>query len=324
MKQWYALADALSLMEIEAVNFGGGECPLASGFVDFCRYLRNFGIKLGLTTNGSSQSFQEIERYVDLFHEIGVSMDFAEAKLHDSFRGYKGAFEEAVTTIGQLVDYGINTELVTCLTNNNCSRSMLSHLHSLCTDLKVDYWRTTRFHPVGRGSASLDLSLTPNALEQAYSFLYELQPDGVFSTDPLFQALIAGTDEESPCQCGRASLRIGSNGAVTPGPYIHRAVGNVTEENLDDLLQHSALLQQLRKRELFGKCRICPKRHVCGGGCGSAVYAIEGHLQAPDPACWVRPGQDPDPAESGTKLTKKNHGTIHEYYLCTTYVSIRS
>jgi MoaA/NifB/PqqE/SkfB family radical SAM enzyme len=80
------VANKLKDVGTTAINFGGGECPLRKDFIPLCEYIKNsLDIKISLTTNGTTLPL--IEKHLDLFHDIGVSIDFPDARRHDWFRG---------------------------------------------------------------------------------------------------------------------------------------------------------------------------------------------------------------------------------------------
>ena len=118
---------------------------------------------LAVTTNGTP--WPVLRRGLDLFHDIGVSLDFAEAERHDAFRGRPGTFAAAVNTLRALTAAGVETEMVTCLTRLNCPPRELTRLLALAQSLQVGHWRLNRFRANGRGLANQDqLALTPALL----------------------------------------------------------------------------------------------------------------------------------------------------------------
>ncbi|MBI5871584.1 radical SAM protein [archaeon] len=124
---------------VDAVNFGGGECPLKEGFFSICEMLHKAKIKISLTTNGTT--YKTIIPHLSLFHDIGVSLDFADEKKHDEFRGVKGCFNDAIDAIKSFVEQGVNTEVVTCITKRNSTKEESQKIYNLAKSIKVRYWR---------------------------------------------------------------------------------------------------------------------------------------------------------------------------------------
>lgn len=299
-KQVLFVAKKLIDYKVDAVNFGGGECPLRKDFFEICKILHDAGIKLSLTTNGLT--YKKVAPYLNLFYDIGVSIDFANAEKHDAFRGVKGAFTKAVEAIKFFVSKGVNTEIVTCITKLNCNEKKLTKLYNLAKKLKVDFWRLNRYRPLGRKGHKDMLRLEPEDLEKAYSFLADLAGDFTMP-DPLFALLDKKT---SICPCGTTSFRIQPNGEVSPCIYLKISGGNILNNSIDEIL-NSPIFRAIRNRNLRGtKCESCHLKDKCKGGCAGATYAEHSNFNHPDPLCWINP--------------KWN---VHEKYLCTVYVPIR-
>ena len=294
------VANKLIKARIAAVNFGGGECPLRDDFIDICKILHKAGIKISLTTNGLT--FDKFKDYLHLFHDIGVSIDFADEKRHDWQRGVKGAFKEAVKTIKELVRQGVNTEIVTCITKLNSSKEETSKLYKLCKMLDVDYWRLNRYRPTGREGWVKKLKLEPKDLKEAYEFLASKAPEGFVIPDPLFALL---GKKVRHCPSAKTSFRIQPDGEVSPSVFLKESGGNILTKTLEQIYD-SVLFSALRNRELTGKCVHCHVKEECKGGCAANAYLEYGSFNKPDPLCW-----------------KSNDWNVHELYLCTAYVPIR-
>jgi len=296
-----ALLVAKKLIEkkVDAVNFGGGECPLRPDFFKICKMLHDAGIKLSLTTNGLT--YKRVEPFVDLFNDIGVSIDFSDAQKHDAFRGLKGAYAKAVEAIRFFVSRGMNTEIVTCINKLNCDEAELNKLYCLAKELGVNYWRLNRYKPLGREGFKDSLKLSPEDVKMSYNYLASLMADSPVP-DPLFA--LTGK-KVSSCPCGTTSFRIQPNGEVTPCIYLKVSGGNILAKPIDEIMDSPAFFA-IRNRDLTStKCESCHLKNSCKGGCAGAAYAEYGSFNHPDPSCWQN--------------TKWN---VHEKYLCTAYIPI--
>ena len=287
--------------KVDAVNFGGGECPLRDDFFEISEMLYNAGIKLSLTTNGLE--YQRTMPHLHLFHDIGVSIDFADEQKHDYLRGKEGAYKSAIDAVKYYVSKGVDTEIVSCITKLNSSDEELRKMYDLAISLDVNYWRLNRYRPTGRKGDIDLLKLEPSDLMRAYSFL-EKQIDKDFTIpDPLFN--IFGK-KSAPCPCGRTSFRIQPNGEVSPCVFLKLNGGNILDKSIEEILD-SDIFRQIRNRDLSGtKCDSCNLAEKCKGGCAGAAYIENGTFNAPDPLCWHEPDWN-----------------VHEKYLCTAYVPIK-
>jgi radical SAM protein with 4Fe4S-binding SPASM domain len=312
-KECFAVVDKLKKAGTAAINFGGGECCLRPDFIEICSYIKKQRIKISYTTNGTM--FEHLRNHLELFDDIGVSIDFANAEKHDNFRGMDGAYEKALSTIKELVSKGVDTEIVTCLTKLNCSETELTKLLTLCKSLNVNYWRLNRFRANGRGKENSYLSLSKSELKNAYTFLSKYMNNYVSVPEPLYRAAFGGSYFLDGDPSGRSAFRIQVNGDVSPSVFLSMSGGNIKENGVNQIMQ-SSVFQDIRNRNPRGKCIRCPSYYHCKGGDAGASYLAYGHFNGPDPLCWLKPkDKRKHPVRSRPK--KWN---VHERYLCTLYI----
>jgi len=313
-----AVADKLKKAGVVAVNFGGGECALRKDFISLCKYIKKLGIRISYTTNGTT--FKIIEPYLHLFDDIGVSIDFPNSKKHDKFRGVPGTFNKAISTIKKLVERGVDTEIVTCLTRLNCSLKELKEIHNLAKSLKVDYWRLNRFRSNGRGIDNKnDLSLTKEKLKTTYTFLSKFMSNSVSTPEPIFRSAFGGKYFIEGDLSGSTAFRIQPNGEVTPSVFLSISGGNIKKKSIKEIFQ-SSIFKKIRDRVPIGKCKKCSSYFHCRGGDAGASFLEYGHFNGPDPLCWLTPKQK-RPAPKKYFPKKWN---VHEMYLCTAYIPIKN
>ncbi len=314
LEQATKVVDKLKDAGVVAVNFGGGECALRPDFIDLCKYICKKGIKISYTTNGTT--FHLIKDHLDLFHDIGVSIDFANQEKHDTFRGRKGVFKAAINTLKVLVKKGINNEIVTCLTKLNCSKQELQKLYNLATSLGVDFWRINRFRANGRGIVNEEqLSLSQEDLKKAYSFLSKFNRKGVLTPEPLFRAAFGGKYFLPGDPSGFTAFRIQPNGEVSPSVFLSESGGNILHKSVNEIM-NSLIFQKIRNRLPNGKCKQCSAYEHCRGGDAGASYLAYGHFNGPDPLCWLFPKEQKAEVIKGIE----KNWNVHEMYLCTLYI----
>jgi len=310
------VVDKLKSSKVVAINFGGGECALRPDFIELCKYIHSKQIEISYTTNGTV--FDRIKENLELFHDIGVSIDFADAKKHDWFRGKKGTFKKATETLKELVKRKINNEMVTCLTRLNCSKKELRKLYNLAKELGVGSWRLNRFRANGRGiDNKKDLALTKKQLKDAYTFLKQFVDEDVFVPEPIFRAAFGGNYYSNGDPSGFTAFRIQPNGEVSPSVFLKTSGGNIKEESLEKIMS-SEIFRKIRERRPQGKCKTCKAYFHCKGGDAGASYLENGHFDGPDPLCWLE-NKDKKPIP---KQKQKEDWNVHELYLCTLYVPI--
>ncbi|MBU1199174.1 MAG: radical SAM protein [Nanoarchaeota archaeon] len=316
LEEAYKVADKLKKAGVIAVNFGGGECALRKDFIQLCKYLFESGIEISYTTNGTC--FEIIKNHLPLFHDIGVSLDFADEKKHDEFRGVKGNYKKAIHTIKQLVCKGVNTEIVTCITKLNCSENELKKLHELAKKLKVDYWRLNRFRNNGRGADNKSyLALDKEELRKAYAFLAKQIDNSVSTPEPLLRSAFGGNYSFPGDPSGFTAFRIQPDGEVSPSVFLKESGGNIKCKSVKEIM-NSDVFKRIRNRKPRGKCRKCSSYYHCRGGDAGASHLEYGHFDGPDPLCWL----EPDESRIHPKKKISEKWNVHERYLCTAYVPI--
>ncbi len=313
----FDVIDKLKEAGVKAINFGGGECALRPDFIRICKYIRRKDILISYTTNGTT--FDKIKNHLELFHDIGVSIDFANKKKHDWFRGRKGVYNEAIKTIKILVEKKIDNEIVTCLTKLNCNKKELQKLYNLSKRLRVNYWRLNRFRENGRGIFNeKDLALSKKELKIAYTYLNKFNRDSVLTPEPVFRSAFGGNYYFAGDPSGFTSFRIQPDGEVSPSVFLSESGGNIKYNSVKEIM-YSEIFKKIRNRIPIGKCKKCSAYYHCKGGDAGASYLKYGHFNGPDPLCWLQP--------RGKKacVNKINNGewNVHELYLCTLYIPIR-
>jgi len=313
-QQSIKVVDKLNDFGVKAINFGGGECPLRNDFIKLCEYIKeNSDIIISLTTNGTTYNI--IKDKLNLFHDIGVSIDFGDAKRHDWNRGVLGTFEKATKTIKTLVENNVDTEIVTCLSRFNANKKELEKIYDLAKKLKVNYWRLNRYRPTGRKEIIEKLILRKKDAFEAFGFLSKVKKN-FRESDPLFRSFIGSDGLIEGCACGANSFRIRPDGSVSPCVYIKKSGGNILEKSIDDIL-NSPVFLSIKNREPIGKCKVCKAYSTCKGGCAGSSFLEYGHFNGPDPQCFL------DGEEAKKSLIKHSKiWNIHEVYLCTIYVPI--
>lgn len=92
---------------------------------------------------------------------------------------------------------------------------------------------------------------------------------------------------------GDGFVFVSLKGDVFPSGYLPLKAGNVREQPLGEIYQHSPLFVQLRdKDQLRGRCGQCEFKPVCGGS-RSRAYAMSGDVMAEEPFCTYQPGSFP-------------------------------
>ncbi len=315
-KEALKICDKLKESKVTAINFGGGECPLRNDFIHICEYLKNnLGMKISLTTNGTT--YELIKSHINLFHDIGVSIDFSDEKKHDWFRGVNGTYSKALNTLKSLSSNGVETEIVTCLTKLNANIPELRRIYNLAKEVEVGSWRINRYRPIGRVEMINKLKLDKRLLKKCFNYFSSVS-NFHSQSDPLFRSVVGGRGGFEGCPCGSHSFRIQPNGEVSPCIYLKESGGNIRYNSLTKIIQ-SDIFNAMRNRKPKGKCIKCNAYEHCKGGCAGASFIENGCFDAPDPLCWLKPEE----SKCNVEISIPKIWNVHELYLGTIYIPIK-
>ncbi len=305
------LVDQLDKAGVAAIALSGGEPTIHPDFYRIISEISSRGMYAAVATNGwAFANMENLEkakraglRYVE------VSLDSANPKKHDWFRGVEGSWERAVKTLENAVKLGISNTLAVTLTKVNMAE--VEDILDLAESIGV--WRVVFFNfvPVGRGKENLWLDLDPQEREEVLRTLFremKRRKFQILSTAPQYGRVslqLSDGKEVAPthfyvgndpvvravaefvggCGAGRIYAGIQPNGIVIPCVFMPIPVGNVRKTSFWEIWEHSSLLNDLRdKDKLKGFCGRCPYRYVCGG-CRARAYGYFGDPLAPDPGC---------------------------------------
>ena len=313
----YKVIDKLDKAGVVLVAFSGGEPLMRKDFFEIAKYAREKGMFVSVASNGTLITRKVAERMKEIgVGYVEISLDHIDPKIHDEFRGVKGAWKRAVEGIKNCVKVGISTGMATTVTKYNY-QSIPSMLE-FAKKLGVDYFMAFNFVPTRRGKEISDYDLTPEERERLLELLYERlcewEKPKIFSTCPAYARIslervekgkgkeivlshfgsavlegktLAIADFIGGCGAGRNYCSIEYNGDVQPCVFIPVKVGNVIKEDFEKIWTESEIFEKLRNRELLkGACGECKYKYLCGG-CRARAFAIAGDILDSDPGCIV-------------------------------------
>jgi radical SAM protein with 4Fe4S-binding SPASM domain len=270
-----------------------------------------------VATNGwmfANPAFLEKAKKAGLRY-MEVSVDSADPKKHDEFRGRKGSWERATKALQNAVKMGINHAMATTVTKYNIDE--IEDMLDLAESLGVKRVIFFNFVPTGRGEEIIDMDLDPIEREEFLRTIYremKKRKIEIESTAPEYGRVtlqMSGNQEIAPthfyvggdpvvkslaefiggCGAGRIYAALDPDGTVMPCVFLRIKVGNIREKSFREIWATSPLMRKLRDRNnLWGFCRDCPFREICGG-CRARAYSYYGDPLAPDPGCIYNIGE---------------------------------
>lgn len=279
----------------------GGEPLLREDIFDISSYASRKGFFVVMGSNGTSiDSGLAKEMLRQGIKGVGISLDSLNAKVHDSFRGVKGAWENTLRGIDALKVAGLDFIIQTTATKENYEE--IPAIMDYSFQLGAKAFNLFFLICTGRGQGLTDI--TPAQYEDMLSWLFKVQ--GQFAGRMLINAKCAPQYqrigyEMSPnsftrrtfsggCPAGLYYCRISPEGDLTPCPYMPLKIGSLCSKSFGELWENSCILKDLRNAKLKGRCGICEFRSLCGG-CRARAYSFSGNYLEEDPWCQYIPGK---------------------------------
>lgn len=311
LKEKIMVINQLDKVGVAAIALSGGEPTIHPHFYTVLHEIALRGMYAAVATNG--WVFADIEKLMKAkklgLRYIEVSVDSANPRKHDWFRGVKGSWKRAVKTLENSVKLGINHAMAVTITKVNMYE--VEDLLDLAESIGVKRVTFFNFIPVGRGKGNLWLDLNPFEREEFLKTIYKEMSKRkleIVSTAPQYGRValqLSSGKNAAPthfyvgndpvvkalaefiggCGAGRIYAGIQPEGTVTPCVFMPIPIGNLREKTFWDLWINTPLFKLLRdKGKLKGHCTICSYKNICGG-CRARAYGYFYDPVAPDPGC---------------------------------------
>ncbi len=305
------VVEELDRAGVASLALSGGEPTIHPDYLTIVKAAASRGMYVAIATNGwRFADMDELKKAVDAgLRYVEVSIDSANPRKHDEFRGVEGSWSRAVKALENAVKLGLSHAMAVTLTKLNVDE--IDDILDLAESIGVKRVVFFNFIPVGRGREIVDLDLDPATREEVLRKLYrEMQRRKieVLSTAPQYGRVVlqmSGGREVAPthfvargdpivtsiaefiggCGAGRIYAALQPDGTLSPCVFMPIPLGNLRERSFESIWRTHPLLLDLRdKDKLRGICGKCPYRYVCGG-CRARAYSYFGDPLAPDPGC---------------------------------------
>lgn len=277
----------------EEMHITGGEPLLREDVFDIIHEgkARNFFIQL--QTNGTVLTQFNLDRVLDCeANRLVISVDGADAAMHNSIRGWDNAFQKTLDTIRTLLASGISVRVNTVVMKRNMHQ--MPELMRTMIELGVDVHTFFYFSPVGRGRNIPSEWIGPEEWGRFVSMLkghYDSLPPS--KTRVTVERSSYGSEDQarmgSECRAYNRDLAyIRSDGNVYPciffvlSPY---SLGNVRQQPFNSIWKNSKTWEIFDKLPDENPCAGCKLLASCRGGCRGYAYAHLNKPLSPDPRC---------------------------------------
>jgi len=301
-------AQNLKTPENFRIILSGGEPFLHPHWFEIIKYAKEKGIRSYYITTNASVITQDTIKKLKLLQKdtddffVQISLDGKDKKTHDSFRGFPGAFDKAISVMKLLhqanIDFSIRTTVIPEHLDEMEDRVKLA--------IKLKAKRIGFGSVIWHGRASKSLILKPSEkkqfIEQFDSLRKKYSQKIIISTeDPLkfkcnFPYLLPNdvkTEIDDPsffggCTAGISGFDSDSEGNLRACTVLDLPIININDgsfKKLTKLYEDSPIIKDLASRNFKGKCQKCSLKRLCGG-CRAQAYAFYKDYMAEDPTCW--------------------------------------
>ena len=297
---------------VKFIIFSGGEPLTRKDLFEIADFCKESGIITYLSSNGLYFTKGNVQKIVDTFNYVGISID-GDEETHDHFRGLKGAFKETLKAVLLANSTGAKVGIRFTITKETVNS--LKYIFDLVEKHNIPKIYISHLVYSGRGLDNLKMDLTKEQRRESVEFIlnkafeyYETGRDIEIVTGNMEQDAILFLNKFGKKypdlknnmrerlvkwggnSAGRNLLNINSEGDVRPDPFFPLTVGNIIKEDFGNIWKSGELLDQLRihpRKQISGICSECEQIDICNGGSRARAYAITGDLWSEDPSCYL-------------------------------------
>lgn len=323
-QQWLTLFEECREAGVMRITLSGGEVFARQGLWEIIDGIVRNKMRFSILTNGTlitEGTASRLDTYRRRIDFIQVSIDGSDSVTHDTIRG-EGAFERMLQGIEALKKHRFPWTVRVTVNKLNVF-NLESILGMLYGDLGLRQFGVNEAFPRGAGHCNhSSLEMTPRERRHAFRVMQEFDRAhpgvaGGAQAGPLIIAnlidKINGARQtgqfEVPYRTGYLTgcnimwqkLSVLHDGTYVPCHQLPQIkLGQVGEDRLHDVWQHSPGLLELRRRSdiplsTVAHCKDCAYQQYCTGGCPGVAYAMTGDVNTVNPRDCYRAyiGEDP-------------------------------
>jgi radical SAM protein with 4Fe4S-binding SPASM domain len=306
----YRVLDDIASYAQPVVVLSGGEPLIRKDVFDIAQYGTNKGLRICLATNGTLVTDDICERIKQSgIRIVSLSLDGADATVHDDFRSEKGAFAGTINAARLFKKHGIEFIINSSFTKRN--QEQIPLVYKLAKELGATAWYMFMIVPTGRGEEIMNELISKEDYDKILDWHYDMEKEEDLllvrpTCAPHYyrvtlqrakedgekfkkRTLKFSTGGSKGCLAGQLICLIDVDGNVLPCSYFNLPAGNVREKSFKDIWEGSELFKDLRDFKKYkGRCGSCEYVNVCGG-CRARAYSVYGDYLEEEPFCSYKP-----------------------------------
>ena len=309
-KEAYSLIDSIVSFSNPILILTGGEPLYRADVFDIASYANKKGLRIALATNGTLIDEKVAKKILNSgIKRVSISIDGANRETHDSFRGFKGSFDDAIKGFLNLKRLNIEVQFNTTIAKHNINE--IEDIYKLAKDMKACALHIFMLVPVGCGVEIADREMVSKEdYERVLNWLYEKSIEDrslelkATCAPHYFRIMRQRMKKENRslpkpshgmsamtkgCLAGGYVCFISRIGNVQPCGYLPVVAGNVRSEPLERIWKESEVFKRLRDPSLLkGKCGRCEYKMICEG-CRARAFYKTGDYMDEEPYCVYVP-----------------------------------
>ncbi len=224
-----SIAEAQDL-GVSVINFVGGEPLMRADLPQLIESVDKDRATTLLYTNGWDLERRAKELRQAGLDSIFVSIDFADSKQHDEFRGLPGLFERAIRGIRRAKKLGFSTGFSTTMTCETWRAGELERIIELAKDVGVHEVFVFDAMPSGRYQKRQDLVDNRDWIQEM------IRSTNHYNRNPRYPGVVflafMTSHQSVGCSCGTSYFYLSPYGDVMSCDFNHAKFGSVLEEPL--------------------------------------------------------------------------------------------
>ncbi len=248
LEEWRDVIKQSLELGVFIMMFSGGE-PLLRR--DLCEIIKSVDKKKAIPiifTNG----FLLKKKIKDLkecgLNRIYVSIDYADAKMHDNHRQMKGAYKKAIEGIKAAKTEGMLVGISTFASKSRMEDGTLEKIFKLGNSLGVNEVFLSNEMPIGRNIKNYKLGSIGKSYQDRYlEFIQSNQKKfkkmGIFAYQQITSVWATG------CSAGTNMFKVAFNGDLWPCEFCNASIGNLKENTILDLWPKMREIAEKKRKE---------------------------------------------------------------------------
>ena len=271
------------------LKLSGGEPLMREDIFELAEFASSLGLYTCLGTNGTLINEDNIGLIKKYIRSVAISIDSRDKNVHDSFRGYEGAFDETMRGIDILKENEVKFQINTTISKINLKE--IKSLLDFASELGASSVHVLFLVMTGRGKNLENVYLTKEEYTEAIKKVLEyesdlfIKPTCAPQSTVLAKKLNLDPRVKKSCIAGTSYCSLVYDGRVNICPYAEVEAGNVKEDSFYNIWNNSEVFKKLRDPSSYkGRCRTCNFNNICGG-CRARAFANTGDYLEFDNYC---------------------------------------